>query len=345
LAISSVSKRWLKRALMTAGAARLAGRFAPPSAVILAYHSVRDHPETCADTIGVNNIHSTAVFTRQMELVARAFHPVTLEDILLFLTGEGELPPRAVAVTFDDGYADNCEIAAPVLERFGIRGAFYVTVDAIGNGSLPWFIRLRHAFWTPRQKQWREPGNGRVFTLSDSDGQRAAFLAACDQCARLVGDAQAQLVRSIEDELKAAPPAAGGIMMNWDQVRRLHAAGHVVGSHTLSHPNMAYVTEEEARHEFVESKRRLETQLGTAVRHFSYPHPALNPNYTQRTAAMSREAGFASGVTTVSAPVRRGQDAWLLPRIYTLNHPIDFRWHLERSFFQHGQNGAHSCDI
>ena len=342
MAISTISKRWVKKVLMGAGAARVAQRFGPPSAAILAYHSVQDYPEACADTIGINNIHSTAVFTRQMELLVRAFNPVALEDVLLFAAGEKKLPPRSVAVTFDDGYADNYEIVAPLLNRFGIRGVFYVTVDAIGSESLPWAIRLRHAFRTTRLKAWPEPGNGRFFTLSNMDDRRRAFMVACGQCARLVDIAQEQLVRSVETELETAPPAAHGIMMNWAQVRRLHETGHTVGSHTLSHPNMAFVTEEEARHEFGESKRRLEEQLGAPVRHFSYPHPALDPNYTQRTATMSRQAGFASGVTTVSAPVRRGQDASLLPRLYTLHDDNDFRWHLERSFFARGGGQSRS---
>ncbi|MGH9356282.1 MAG: polysaccharide deacetylase family protein [Terriglobia bacterium] len=329
---SILSKRLVKKALLSAGVARIAARFRPPSAAILAYHSVQEDPEDYANTIGVNNIHSTSVFRSQMELVARKFHPITVDDILLFLTGEKQLPPRSVAVTFDDGYLDNFELVAPVLERYGIRGAFYVMVDAICGPGLPWFIRLRHAFWTTRLKTWREPGSGAIFALGDLDGRREAFLAACCHCAKLVGVAQEQLVRSIECDLDAAPVKTGKIMMGWDEVRRLRAAGHTVGSHTLCHPNVAFIRPEEALHEFTESKRRLEERLGGEVRHFSYPHPVLDPNYTEETAIMSREAGFRSGVTTVNAPVDRRQNAWSLPRLYTLRHPDDFRWHLEKAF-------------
>ena len=330
---SVLSKRLVKKALLETGVARIASRFRPPAAAILAYHSVQDNPEDYAKTIGVNNIHSTLVFASQMELVARKFHPVTVDDILLFLRGEKQLPPRSVAVTFDDGYLDNFELVAPVLERYGIRGAFYVMVDAIGSAVLPWFIRLRHAFWTTRLKTWRGPGNGTVFALGNLDGRRVAFLAACCHCAKLVGVAQEQLLRSIERDLEAAPVKAGKIMMGWDELCRLCAAGHIIGSHTLCHPNVAFIRPEEALHEFTESKRRLQAHLGVEVRHFSYPHPVLDPNYTEETAIMSREAGFESGVTTVNAPVDRGQNAWSLPRLYTLKHPDDFHWHLEKAFF------------
>ncbi len=341
MAISTITKRWVKKALLTVGAPRLAARSAPPSAAILAYHSVQDNPQACASTIGLTNIHSTATFTRQMELLAREFHPVPLEDVLLFAARQKRIPPRSVAVTFDDGYLDNYEIAAPVLDRFGIQGTFYVITGSVGGGNLPWFVRLRHAFWATERKLWSQPGDGKRFSLDSPAGRRTAFLAACDNCARLAGPAQEEFVCSIETGLESPPPAPDGIMMGWDHLRRLHAAGHRVGSHTLCHPNMAFIGEEEARREFTESKRQLEDELGAEARHFSYPHPALDPNCTAQTAAMSREIGFASGVTTVNGAVREGQNPWLLPRLYTLCHATDFLWHLEGAFFDRGEGKGH----
>ncbi len=323
----------------------LAARFAPPAALILAYHSIHNHPDEYADTIGANNIHETSVFEKHMELVARNFSSVTLDEILLFLEGKRSLPPRAVAVTFDDGYRDNLEFAAPVLARYGIRGTFFVTVDYIGASKLPWFIRLRYAFWNTRLVSWRGPWSERTFKLESLEDRRCAFLAACEYGARRVGAAQEEVISGIEHELEIEPPAANEMMMTWDEVRKLHSAGHLIGSHTLTHPNMAFVGEQEARLEFQESKRRLEKELGVRVEHFSYPHPVLDPNWTDRTAAICREVGFVSGVTTVSAPVRRGQNPYSLPRLYTPRELSDFRWHLERSLFQRAQGRAHACDV
>jgi len=49
-----------------------------------------------------------------------AFLPVTVEDVAQFARSGRELPARAVAVTFDDGFADNYEVALPILKRYGI---------------------------------------------------------------------------------------------------------------------------------------------------------------------------------------------------------------------------------
>jgi len=345
LVLTANSKRWVKRVLTASHAMSLAARFAPPAALILAYHSIHDHPGRYADTIGINNIHETSIFKKHMELVARNFRPVTLEEILLFLEGKESLPPRAVAVTFDDGYQDNLEFAAPVLAHYGIRGAFFVTVDYIGASKLPWFIRLRYAFWNTRLLSWRDPWSERTFKLESLEERRCAFLAACEYGARRVGAAQEEVVLRIERMLEVEPPAANGMMMTWEEVRKLHREGHLIGSHTLTHPNMAFVSEQEARQEFQESKNRLEKELGVRVEHFSYPHPVLDPNWTEQTVEISREVGFVSGVTTESAPVRRGQSPYSLPRLYTPRELSDFRWHLERSLFQRGQGRMQACDV
>ena len=70
-------------------------------------------------------------FAQQIELLARRFRPTSLDQVEQFINGEGEIPDRAVVVTFDDGYTDNYEIAAPVLNELGVPATFYATVECV----------------------------------------------------------------------------------------------------------------------------------------------------------------------------------------------------------------------
>jgi hypothetical protein len=117
---NSTPKGWIKKSLMASGLLRLAGRLRLPAAIVFMYHSVLDDPEECADSVGLSSIHTTGSFRKQMEVLGRSYNPVTIEDIRLCLSGQKALPRNSVAVTFDDGYADNVEVAAPVLKRLGI---------------------------------------------------------------------------------------------------------------------------------------------------------------------------------------------------------------------------------
>ncbi|MGH9469857.1 MAG: polysaccharide deacetylase family protein [Terriglobia bacterium] len=330
--MTTVSKRWVKSFLMASGGVELAGRFTPSAGLILMYHAVEDDPRAVAHTLGRNAL-STALFSQQMEVVARRFTPLSLDDLLRRLAWGEPLPRKAVVVTFDDGYADNCEIALPVLERFGIPATFYVLAGAVASGRAPWFVRLRYAFSTTRKPVWRDEPRARTYSLEEDENRRTTFLESCVQCARLDGAAREEFTASVERQLEA-PLVGDRLMMTWSQVRKLIEKGHTVGSHTMTHPNLAYIGEQDARWELKESKRTLEANLGAAIKHFSYPHPVLNPNWTEATQQLCRQAGFESAVVTLNGPVRPGEDFQALPRLYTPADLSDFRWHLERTMFQ-----------
>ncbi|HSJ95113.1 MAG TPA: polysaccharide deacetylase family protein [Gaiellaceae bacterium] len=94
---------------------------------VLMYHKVNDlwpHPTTVP----------TAVFDEQMWLLGElGYVPVTLGAVRdYYLEGE-PLPPRAVLITFDDGYRDNLENAAPILRRYGYPAVVFVPVGYLDD--------------------------------------------------------------------------------------------------------------------------------------------------------------------------------------------------------------------
>jgi peptidoglycan/xylan/chitin deacetylase (PgdA/CDA1 family) len=324
-------KSSVKHVLIRSGALRLASRFAGKGVAIVMYHSVQDDPSVQSELLG-GIIHSTKVFRGQMEVIARHFNPATLDDVLLFLRGEKELAARSVVVTFDDGYSDNYEIARPVLDQCGVPGAFYVAVDSIDRQTLPWPAHLRQLFLTTKVSLWNEPG-GNTWQLNGREQRLRAFEQASKHCAKLAGDKQKSFLESASRELQAkAPRVSGRPMMSWDELRALVEGGHIVGSHTMTHPNMAQVPSADAQIEFTESKHRLEEEIRKPIVHFSYPCPALQPHWVENTVDLSRKAGYATGVTTDGGMVRQPDNALKLRRIRPTKTVQGFHWNLERTF-------------
>ncbi len=329
--LASKSKRWLKKALVSSSILRLASRLTPPSAAILAYHSVEEAPPLTNHIFGAST--SRAQFEEHMKTLARKFRPVSLEDVVQFAKSGRQVPLGAVAVTFDDGFADNHEVALPILNRYSIPASFYIMVNAVENGTLPWYCRLRFAFHATNKMEWKEPASGRTFRLDVPEERRGALNLAWDTGAKLTGSVQDQFIGAVEEALGTEPAnAPHGYMMTWEQVRGLRKAGHTVGAHTLSHPNVAQVSASEARSEIIESKRQLEEKMGEAIEHFSYPHPALSPCWSGQTLELTREAGYKSAVLTTHGQVRAGDEPLALKRINTPSDLVQFTLNLQRTF-------------
>ena len=324
-------KLWVKNATVHSGILRAAGRFAPPRVVVLGYHSVVENPEETAKTVRIS--HSRAAFDAQMGALARRFNLVTMDQVTEFAAEGRTLPRWSVAVTFDDGFVDNHDVAMPILRRYGIPAAFYIMVNAVETGTPPWYVRLNYALNTTTLPVWKHPENGRAFEIASAQGRNAALNVVWDMGAARSGAAQEKLIRQIEESLQVAPlDARSGLMMNWDQVRALRKAGHIVGGHTLSHPNLAQVSEAEARAEIHGCKQRLEEKTGEPIQHFSYPHPALNPHWSKQTFEMTREAGFRSAVLTTPGTVLAGDHPLSLKRLAAGKDSDQMMWKMERAF-------------
>ena len=326
-----MTKDLVKRALIGSGVLRLGSKLAAKGVALIMYHSVLDDPRCAEKTLGGIS-HSTAVFRGQMELITRHFKAVTIEQVLSFLKGETELPKRSVVITFDDGYADNYHLARPILSNLGIPAVFYITVNCVERHTLPWLARLRFAFLTSDKQVWTDPHGGTWQMRSNGERVRA-FDLACEYMAKLSGAPQDELLAAICGGLEAeAPNIPNTVMMTWDEVRGLAKQGYTVGSHTMNHPNMAWVKEEDARVEFCESKRLLERELNSGITHFSYPCPVLQPHWKGRTVDLSREAGYNTAVTTNGGIVRKNDDPLSLRRVRPTKTVEGLRWNLECIF-------------
>ena len=332
MSLRNAAKTAAKKVLVASGALRFAQELVEPAAIILRYHSIQNRPEDYANTIGCDSIHATAIFERHMELIASRFSAVSMDDVALFLKGEKTLPRRAVAVTFDDGYKDNFQFAAPILNRCGIPGTFYVLVDSVDRSKAPWYCLLRHAFWTSRDSQWKDPAHGTIYDLTNAEARDAAFLHAAELCAKSSAQAREELTQKLLRSLESPPfPNEADLMMTWNDARTLLKSGHIVGSHTMTHPNVVQISAAEARSELGTSKLKLEKELGEGVKHFCYPHPALNPQWNEATLKVTEELGYATAVTTTVGAVRAGARPLAIPRTYIPREESEFLWHVERT--------------
>jgi len=288
----------------------LAGLASPSGArarlSILIYHRVLPADD------GFNNWDVTAgEFESQMRAVAEQFSPLPLSEAVERLAARS-LPARAVCVTFDDGYADNAEVALPILRKHRVPATFFIATGYLDGG------RMFNDTVTESIRAISKPtldlaslGLG-TLVLDTVEAKRAAIARILPVLKYLPApEREAHAARLGEI---AGISSRRDLMMREAQVRELHAAGMEIGAHTVTHPILLNTAPEAARREIVESGRRLAEILREPVRLFAYPNGKPGVDYGAEHVQMVRDAGFAAAVSTGWGVATERSDRFQLPR-------------------------------
>jgi len=99
------------------------------------------------------------------------------------------------------------------------------------------------------------------------------------------------------------------------QIKEMADSGMVIGSHTISHPDLSTTTQEQTLKELTLSKSKLESIIGKPVVDFCYP----SGKYTSKTIEVLQNVGYKTAVTTATATKPRFTNFFELPRI-RVNH-------------------------
>ena len=321
--------------ILHSGALRLCASSRPQAIAVLCYHSV------FPDREGQDNYISKAItveadlFDEQMRMLREKYNPVTLDDITDWQNGRKQLPPRSVAVTFDDGFEDNYAVAAPIMEKYGIFGAFYLTVNAIIKDELPWFCRTIYLFQEAQRRNLvLTDEQGRTWNLGNPEENHEAFVLYSNPCATKTDKVLEEYVEKLENWFGyKLDLTQGPRMMSFDQARELRQRGHIVGNHTYSHGNMGHIPPEELDQEIARANEILERELNGKSEHFSYPHPCLYPQWNEQSLALTKQIGFKTAVLTDQGVVTKSSNPLLLQRVIPGDDDADdFCWRLDNAF-------------
>jgi len=226
----------------------------------------------------------------------------------------GSLPARALAISFDDGYADNHDVALPVLQRHCLTATFFIATGFLDGGRM-WNDTLIEAMRTTSLPRVDLSGLGIATTSVDtgSHAERAASAVALIAAVKYLPPAQrAEVVQDIAERAAARLP--DDLMMRSSQVRALRAAGMQVGAHTVSHPILARLEAPAALAEIGDSKAQLESLLGERVGLFAYPNGKPGEDYLPGSVDLVRRAGFDAAFTTAWGAARAQTDDLQMPR-------------------------------
>jgi len=228
----------------------------------------------------------------------------------------GDLPARAAAITFDDGYADNHDVALPILQRHGLHASFFVATGFLDGGRMfndSVIEAVRRSSVPALDLHDLRIGIDAPLPLAvDGASRRAAIeciLGAVKYLPLPERDAAVdEVVR------RCAAPLPSDLMMSSAQVRALHDCGMTIGAHTCHHPILARLPAAQARAEIAEGREHLQAIIGAPVTLFAYPNGKPAEDYHAGTVEIVRELGFEAAVTTAWGAASIQTDPYQLPR-------------------------------
>jgi peptidoglycan/xylan/chitin deacetylase (PgdA/CDA1 family) len=315
-----------KTAMLRGGAYSLVRRLLPSRRVaILRYHSISDDDAWYADA-GIRI--SPAAFEAHAKYLAGHYAVMPLAEIVERLRTRRSMPRNAVAITFDDGYADNLP-AARVLNRYGLTATFFIAAGCMVGGDPFWPAEIRALVRAARTPvllvmAGRTPHTIPVATASEQT-------RAIRTLTRLFKSHPIPVREAMREQLRRA---AGGrampdCMLRWDELAEMQRLGMTIGAHTLTHPNLPSAGLEDAAAEIAGSKARLERELGEPVTLFSYPNGGAERYYTPDLQRIVADSGFAAAASSHNAFAGRHSDLFALERIEVEERSADLVFALE----------------
>lgn len=273
---------------------------------ILIYHSVNAQ----RDALFPNNLDA-ATFDWHLGVLGQLFNVMPLSEAVAALK-TGKLAARSAAITFDDGYLDNADIALPVLLRHRMSATFFVA-SAYLSGGLMWNDRIIESVRRAAgdSLDLGSAGLG-VYDIASPAARRATISTLLDTLRYLPFETRDEKVERIVRCIGTKLPTK--LMMDVSDLQRLHRAGMEIGAHTVNHPILARLDTATARAEIAASKRHLEEIIGEPVTLFAYPNGRPGQDYLAEHAAMVRELGFSCAVSTAWGAAHAQSDLYQLPR-------------------------------
>jgi peptidoglycan/xylan/chitin deacetylase (PgdA/CDA1 family) len=287
-------------------AAALAPAGARSRLSILIYHRVRAR----RDPLFPAELESSG-FERHLEVVASLFNVLPLSEAIRSLRN-GTLPSRPASITFDDGYADNAEVALPLLKRHGMTSTFFVSTGYLDGGRMWNDTVVESVRGAVGDVLDLTPMGLRPFPIASDADRRVTISTLLSQFKYLQPTKRDEHCAAVHEASNATLP--DNLMLSSAQVRVLHAAGMEIGAHTVTHPILARIPIDVARREIADGRDALQTITGAPVTLFAYPNGKPGADYKREHVDTLRALGFDAAVTTSWGVATSASDALQLPR-------------------------------
>lgn len=321
-------------------------RVMPPRPVILMYHRIAT-PDRDPWELAV----APAVFDRQLQTLARRRRVLPLREFADRHV-KGSLPADAAAITFDDGYACNSGVAAPLLEKHGLPATFFLATAMLGSTEEFWSDALERVVFDPRaagrgsimvgdrecqvdlgeEPEPRPAHAWRAMTDRPRTMRQRAYMALWKALKPAPLDAQRRAIELIAGQIgsELAPRSTHRPMTPEEAYSLSRTSGFDIGGHTETHIALPLWDRATQTREIAQSRRICEAISGRPCTTFAYPYG----DYSDLTLDCVRESELTCAVSLNWGPVDALEPPLALSQIMMRNESAATGWTLKQAFLR-----------
>lgn len=290
-------KRVALQVLENCGVFAIARTMSAKMGRILMYHNFSATGESAAGAVDVADLRWQLTYLR------RHFDIVPLSQIFKQLRAGVPLDRLSVVLTIDDGRRNCYEVLFPILKEFDIPATFFVVTS---------FIRCEDWLWTDKVL-WLSEHPSRPNELSGNEIE-VMFESLNRLRPEIRNTLIAEIAAGMGVSIPSEPPAKYA-PCTWSELSEMAESGLVeIGSHTVTHPILASIGEDESWEELTVSRRQIEDALRRPVEFFCFPN-GKSRDYRPSQLHQVRDAGYVGAVSANFGMVTSGANPFELPRL------------------------------
>jgi len=243
---------------------------------------------------------------------------ISLERLSEILKGSN-IERKFVAFTFDDGYADNFNLAYPILKKYNVPFTIYVTTSFPEKTAILWWYLLEDLVLGNQEIVFEWDGKEKLFSCKTLMEKEKAYGEIHEFIKQEKGKAPLKRLEAVfKGRLDDLYKKTNELALTWEQIRELsNDPLATIAAHTVNHYPLSKLPGDEAEWEIIESKKILESQTNKKVEHFSYPFGTID-EAGKREFEIARDCGFETVATTRIGNIfpEHGRYNECLPRIH-----------------------------
>jgi peptidoglycan/xylan/chitin deacetylase (PgdA/CDA1 family) len=292
---------------------------------VVTYHGVLPEGYRSSDSSLDANLVSAQTLRRQLRWLKANYRVISPEVVLAWLEQGGELEPRSVLLTCDDGLLNSLTDMAPILQEEGLACLFFVTGRSAGQGPCTlWYEELHRMLMSTRAADVSFEKLGIQVNLGSPARRRVLWWEMVCALSRLNADERESSIQLVRQQLGLCGEDWSSnesafrrrfLLLTRTQLQQLAANGMTIGAHTETHPVLAQQSAEGVFREMQASRQVLESVLGTRIWAFAYPFGDF-ASVTHRDTELAQRAGFACAFLNYGGGFGAKLPRFAIPRIH-----------------------------